>query len=158
MIESRDGRRVVVTGVGVVAPCGTGLGQFWAGLARPAEPAVVRRVPSFDPAQWGITRVQARRLDRFAQFGLAAAAQALVDAGLLPAPAGAGALAGVDPDRVGVLVGSGIGGAPSWEEQAGVRAERGDRAVSPLTVPLVMPNAAAAAVSMRWDLRGPCET
>lgn len=158
MIESRDGRRVIVTGVGVVAPCGTGLGQFWAGLARPAEPAVVRRVPGFDPARWGIARVQARRLDRFAQFGLAAAGQALVDAGLLPDPTGTGALAGVDPDRVGVLVGSGIGGAPSWENQAGVRAQRGDRAVSPLTVPLVMPNAAAAAVSMRWDLRGPCET
>ncbi|MPZ28721.1 MAG: beta-ketoacyl-ACP synthase II [Micromonosporaceae bacterium] len=157
-MESRDGRRVVVTGVGVVAPCGTGLAQFWAGLTRPAEPAVVRRVPSFDPVQWGIGRVEARRLDRFAQFGVAAAAQALADAGLLPDPAGAGALAEVDPDRVGVLVGSGIGGAPSWETQAGVRAERGDRAVSPLTVPLVMPNAAAAAVSMRWDLRGPCET
>jgi 3-oxoacyl-[acyl-carrier-protein] synthase II len=57
-----------------------------------------------------------------------------------------------------VLVGSGIGGALSWEAQAQVRGQRGERAVSPLTVPMVMPNAAAAAVSMRWDLRGPCET
>lgn len=158
MLESRDGRRVVVTGLGVVAPCGTGLDEFWAGLARPVPPAVVRRVPAFDPAGWGMSRVEARRLDRFAQFGLAAAAQALVDAGLLPAPTATGALAGVDPNRAAVLIGSGIGGAPSWEAQAGVRAERGDRAVSPLTVPLVMPNAAAAATSMRWDLRGPCET
>jgi 3-oxoacyl-[acyl-carrier-protein] synthase II len=158
VIESRDGRRVVVTGLGVIAPCGIGLAEFWAGLARPVEPAVVRRVPAFDPARWGMPRVEARRLDRFAQFGLAAAAQALVDAGLLADPAGTGPLTGVDPDRAGVLIGSGIGGAPSWESQAGVRAERGDRAVSPLTVPLVMPNAAAAAASMRWDLRGPCET
>lgn len=158
MIESRSGRRVVVTGVGVVAPCGVGAGPFWSGLARPVPPSVVRRVPGFEPAKWGIARVEARRLDRFAQFGVAAAAQALVDAGLLSGVTGTGAPTAVDPDRVGVLIGSGIGGAPSWETQAGVRAERGDRAVSPLTVPLVMPNAAAAVVSMRWDLRGPCET
>jgi 3-oxoacyl-[acyl-carrier-protein] synthase II len=158
VIESRDGRRVVVTGVGVVSPCGIGAEQFWAGLARPVEPAVVRRVPGFDPAQWGMTRVEARRLDRFAQFAVAAAAQALVDAGLMAEVTVTGTLAGIDQSRAAVLIGSGIGGALAWETQAGVRAERGDRAVSPLTVPLVMPNAAAAAVSMRWDLRGPCET
>lgn len=158
MLEARDGRRVVVTGVGVVAPCGIGAEQCWAGLARPVEPTVVRRVPGFEPARYGLTRVETRRLDRFAQFGVAAAAQALVDAGLLEEPSATGPLRGVDPDRAGVLIGSGIGGSPFWETQAEVRVARGDRFVSPLTVPLVMPNAAAAAVSMRWDLRGPCET
>jgi 3-oxoacyl-[acyl-carrier-protein] synthase II len=158
VIESRDGRRVLVTGVGVVAPGGTGAEQFWAGLASPVEPAVVRRIPDFDPARWGLTRVGTRRLDRFAQFGVAAAAQALVDAGLLAEVTGTGPLPGVAAERAAVLIGSGIGGAPFWETQAGVRAERGDRAVSPLTVPMVMPNAAAAAVSMRWRLCGPCET
>ena len=158
MIESRDGRRVLVTGVGVVAPNGIGADQFWAGLCRPAEPERVRRVPSFDPEEWGLSRVEARRLDRFAQFGVAAAAQALVDAGFLDDATAAGPLPQLDPDRAGVLIGSGIGGAPFWENQAGVRAQRGDRAVSPLTVPMVMPNAAAATVSMRWQLRGPCET
>ena len=157
MIESRDGRRVVITGVGVVAPCGTGVEAFWDGLAKPVEPAVFRRVPDFDPERWGLTRVEARRLDRFAQFGLAASADALVDAGLLE-------VASVEPtpieggDRVGVLIGSGIGGALSWEQQALVRHDKGDRSVSPLTVPMVMPNSAAAAVSMRWGLYGPCET
>src|SRR5690606_14421590 len=125
---------------------------------RPVEPAVVRRVAGVEPEAWGLSRVEARRLDRFAQFAVAAAAQALVDAGLLEEPTATGPLAGVDPERAGSLVGSGIGGAPFWEHQAGVRAARGDRAVSPLTVPMVMPNAAAGAVSMRWDLRGPCET
>ncbi|HLU33559.1 MAG TPA: beta-ketoacyl-[acyl-carrier-protein] synthase family protein [Natronosporangium sp.] len=158
MIESRDGRRVVVTGLGVVAPGGIGAEQFWQGLMRPVEPAVVRRVADFQPETWGLSRVEARRLDRFAQFAVAAAAQALVDAGLLEEPTATGPLAGVDPERAGSLVGSGIGGAPFWEHQAGVRAARGDRAVSPLTVPMVMPNAAAGALSMRWDLRGPCET
>lgn len=158
MIESRNGRRVVVTGVGVVAPCGTGADAFWAGLATPPEPAVVRRVTDFDPIHWGLSRVEARRLDRFAQFGLAAAAQALVDAGLLSEVTASGPLSGVDSDRVGTLIGSGIGGSLMWERQAHRRFERGDRSVSPLTVPMVMPSAAAAAVSMRWDLRGPCET
>lgn len=158
MIESRGGRRVVITGVGVVAPCGVGREAFWRGLGEAVEPAVVRRVTAFDPAEWGLSRVEGRRLDRFAQFAISAAAQALVDAGALPEVAATGTLPGVDSDRAGVLIGSGIGGATSWETQAGVRAERGDRAVSPLTVPMVMPNAAAAAVSMRWDLRGPCET
>jgi 3-oxoacyl-[acyl-carrier-protein] synthase II len=158
VIESRDGRRVVVTGVGVVAPCGTGAEPFWAGLARPVEPAVVRHVQDFSPADWGLSHVEARRLDRFAQFGLAAAAQALVDADLLPEVTAAGSLSDVDSERAAVLIGSGIGGAVSWETQAGVRVARGERAVSPLTVPMVMPNAAAGAVSMRWDLRGPCET
>jgi 3-oxoacyl-[acyl-carrier-protein] synthase II len=158
VIESRGGRRVVITGVGVVAPCGTGGDQFWRGLAAPVVPVAVRRVPDFRPELWGMSRIEARRLDRFAQFAISAAAQALVDAGLLAEPAAIGVLAGVDPDRAAVLIGSGIGGALSWERQAGVRADRGDRAVSPLTIPMVMPNAAAATVSMRWELRGPCET
>lgn len=158
MIESRNGRKVVITGVGVVAPCGTGAEAFWSGLATPPEPAVVRRVTDFDPERWGLSRVEARRVDRFAQFGLAAAAQALVDAGLLSDVTAAGPLSGIDPERAGTLIGSGIGGSIMWEQQAYRRLERGDRLVSPLTVPMVMPNAASAAVSLRWDLRGPCET
>jgi 3-oxoacyl-[acyl-carrier-protein] synthase II len=158
VIESRDGRRVVITGLGVVTPYGTGLPDFWASLAKPVEPAPIRGVPDFMPTDWGLSKVEARRLDRFAQLAIAAAAQALVDAGLLDSAATAGGLAAVDADRAAVLIGTGIGGATSWETQALVRAERGDRAVSPLTVPMVMPNAAAAAVSMRWNLRGPCET
>jgi 3-oxoacyl-[acyl-carrier-protein] synthase II len=158
VIESRDGRRVAITGLGVVSPYGTGTADFWASLAKPVEPAIVRSVPDFEPTEWGLSKVEARRLDRFAQFAIAASAQALADAGLLDEPTASGGLGAVDPDRVAVLIGTGIGGATSWETQALVRAERGDRAVSPLTVPMVMPNAAAAAVSMRWDLRGPCET
>jgi len=158
MIESRDGRRAVVTGVGVIAPCGTGADAFWEGLAKPVEPAVLRPVPGFDPERWGLSRVEARRLDRFAQFAIAAGAQALADAGLLADVTMAGALADLDAERFGVLIGSGIGGALSWERQVIIRRDKGERAVSPLTVPMVMPNAAAAAISMRWSLYGPCET
>jgi 3-oxoacyl-[acyl-carrier-protein] synthase II len=142
----------------VVAPCGTGADAFWAGLAKPAEPGVVRRVADFDPEQHGLTRVEARRLDRFAQFAVAAAGEALADAGLLAGPAVTGPLTGVDPESIGVLIGSGIGGALSWEQQAYQLRDKGVRAVSPLTVPMVMPNAGSAAVSMRWAAYGPCET
>jgi 3-oxoacyl-[acyl-carrier-protein] synthase II len=156
VFESRDGRRVVVTGVGVVAPCGIGADAFWAGLARPPAPERIRRVPDFEPQDWGLTRVEARRLDRFAQFAIAASGQALADAGLLPEAASGEP---IEPgERVGVLIGSGIGGALSWEQQAIIRHEKGERSVSPLTVPMVMPNAGAAAASMRWHLYGPCET
>jgi 3-oxoacyl-[acyl-carrier-protein] synthase II len=158
MIESGGRRRVVVTGVGVVANCGVGASAFWDGLAQPVTPAVARPVSDFDPARWGLERVEARRLDRFAQFAVAAAAEALVDAGLLDDPTAAGAPRDVEPERFGVLVGSGIGGALSWERQAMTLRDKGARAVSPLTVPMVMPNAASAAVSMRWSLYGPCET
>jgi 3-oxoacyl-[acyl-carrier-protein] synthase II len=150
MIESRDGRRVVITGVGVVAPCGIGAEEFWLGLSKPTEPRVARRVEGFDPFAIGLSKVEVRRLDPFAQFALTAADEALRDAGLNePQP---------DADRIGVLIGSGIGGATSWEAAVLTLDEKGQRGVSPLIVPMVMPNAAAGAVSMRWGLRGPCET
>ena len=161
MIESRDGRRVVVTGVGVVAPCGIGATDFWQGLAKPPAPRAERPVEGFDPVAAGLSKVEARRLDRFAQFAIAAAGEALRDADLA---AGDGpvepsdGLRGVDSERVGVLIGSGIGGALTWEHQVDTLRDRGTRAVSPLVVPMVMPNAAAGAVSMRWGLRGACET
>ncbi|HLT10370.1 MAG TPA: beta-ketoacyl-[acyl-carrier-protein] synthase family protein [Micromonosporaceae bacterium] len=158
MIESRGGRRVVITGVGVVAPCGIGAEAFWAGLAVPPEPNVLRRVRDFDPEQAGLRRVDARRMDRFAQFAIVAGGEALADAGLIPDATATGGLTDVDGERVGVLIGSGIGGALSWENQAMVLRDKGARSVSPLTVPMVMPNAASAAISMRWSLFGPCET
>lgn len=150
MIEARHGRRVAITGLGVLAPCGIGVESFWEGLMHAPEPATVRRVPGFDPAMTGLSHQQARRLDRFAQLALTAAAEAMADAGL--------SHGGGDPDRSGVVLGTGIGGAGTWEDQVHNLTDRGERAVSPLTVPMVMPNAAAAAVSMRWGWRGPCET
>ncbi|MEV6344294.1 beta-ketoacyl-ACP synthase II [Actinoplanes sp. NPDC051851] len=146
--ESRDGRRVVVTGVGVLAACGVGAEAFWNGLSRTPEDAVARRVEDFDASVIGLSRVELRRLDRFAQMALVAADEAITDAGL----------GDEDGDGTGVLIGSGIGGAYSWEEQVRTLDAKGARRVSPLTIPMVMPNAAAGAVSQRWGLTGPCET
>ncbi|HET6214927.1 MAG TPA: beta-ketoacyl-[acyl-carrier-protein] synthase family protein, partial [Micromonosporaceae bacterium] len=157
MIESQAGRRVLVTGVGVIAPNGIGKQRFWDGLSAPVEPATVRPVPEFDPGWFGLSRVEARRLDRFAQFAVGAAAMALVDAGLLPEVTAAGSLTGVDPQRVAVLVGSGSGGATTRGQQLRALAERGQRAVSPYLVPMTMVNAAAAAISIRWRTHGLAE-
>jgi 3-oxoacyl-[acyl-carrier-protein] synthase II len=140
-------RRVAVTGVGVVASCGTGTDAFWNGLLGPA-PDGPRRVEDFDPAAWFANPKEVRRTDRFAQFAFAAASQALEQSG---DPAG-------DPNRRGVWIGTGVGGLTTVEDQILVRHEKGDRRVSPFLVPMMMPNAAAAGISMKYGWQGPCET
>ena len=143
------GRRVAVTGIGVVAPCGIGQDAFWHGLLSPA-PVGIRRVEDFDATDvFGPKEV--RRTDRFAQFTVVAAEEALRDAG------GRDALS-VDPDRTGVMMGTGVGGLETLESQITTRIEKGARRVSPFLVPMMMANAAAATVSMRFGFRGPCET
>jgi 3-oxoacyl-[acyl-carrier-protein] synthase II len=139
------GRRVAVTGIGVVTPCGTGPEAFWEGLL--GEPATgIRSIDDWDPSPWFGPK-EARRTDRFAQFAVAAAAMALDEAGPVAA----------DPDRSAVLVATGVGGLATLEEQIVVRHEKGAKRVSPFLVPMMMGNAAAAAVSMRFGWRGPCE-
>jgi len=140
------GRRVAITGMGVLACCGIGVDAFWEGLQKPA-PAGERRVPDFDPTAWFGAK-EVRRVDRFAQFSVAAADMALIDAGDL----------GVDPDRAGVIFASGVGGLESLEEQIKVFQEKGARRVSPFLIPMMMANAGAANVSMRAGWHGPCET
>ncbi|HEX6393143.1 MAG TPA: beta-ketoacyl-ACP synthase II [Acidimicrobiales bacterium] len=144
-----QGRRVVVTGVGVVAPCGVGRDAFWAGLLGPA-PEGPRRVEAFDATPiFGPKEI--RRVDRFTQFAAVAAAEAVEDAG------GVSSFAS-DPDRTGVIVGTGVGGIETLEEQIKVLLDRGARRVSPFLVPMMMGNRGAADISMRYGFRGPCET
>ena len=141
-----SGRRVAITGIGVVSSVGAGADAFWTGLHGPA-PDGERRVPDFEPDQWFSTK-EARTLDRFAQFSVAVAEMALADAGELDA----------DPGRSGVIMGTGVGGLQSLETQILVYAEKGARRVSPRLVPMMMSNAGAAAVSMRLGWHGPSET
>jgi len=140
-------RRVAVTGTGVVSAAGIGTEAFWAGLNGPA-PEGLREIPDFDPAPYYANPKEIRRADRFEQFATAAAVQAVEQAGL---PGG-------DPVRNGVIIGTGIGGLITIEEQTIVRYEKGPRRVSPFLIPMVMGNAPAAAVSMRHGFQGPCET
>jgi len=139
-------RRVVVTGLGVVGPCGIGRDAFWQGLLAPA-PEGDRLVHDFDPTVW-LGPKEARRTDRFAQMAIGAAEMALEQAGAV----------GADPDRSGVIIATGVGGLHTLEDQILVRAEKGDKRVSPFLVPMMMANAGAASVSMRFGWRGPCET
>ncbi|MCL2394966.1 MAG: beta-ketoacyl-ACP synthase II [Acidimicrobiaceae bacterium] len=142
---SIPGRRVVITGIGVIAPCGTGADEFWSGLLGPA-PTGPRRVEHLDATGlYGPKDI--RRVDRFTQFAAVAAAEAVKDAGAIDA----------DPDRVGVVMGTGIGGLETFEAQMHVLIEKGERRVSPFLVPMMMGNRAAADVSMRHGFRGPCE-
>ncbi|MCW2613627.1 MAG: Beta-ketoacyl synthase [Frankiales bacterium] len=141
-------RRVVVTGIGVVSPAGTGLDAFWKGLQLEVEPARERRVQDFDPSPW-LSGKEVRHHDRFTHFAVAAAQMALDDCGDAP---------DVDPTRAGVQLGTGIGGVGTLETQVGVLAARGPARVSPFTIPMVMPNAGAAAVSLRYGFQGPSET
>ena len=139
-------RRVAVTGVGVVAPCGIGRDAFWAGLQGPVED-IERRVYDFDPAPYFDNPKEARRTDRYAQFAFAAAAEALEQAGEIDAA----------PTRRGVFLGTGIGGLNTLEEQIITRYEKGERRVSPFLVPMMMANAAAGGLSMKYGWQGPAE-
>jgi 3-oxoacyl-[acyl-carrier-protein] synthase II len=137
---------VAVTGRGVVTSLGEGADAFFESLAAGASGIVdgQSRALHFDPERYMDPRV-ARRTDRFAQFGVAAADQAAAEAGL----------SDCDPGRIAVILGTGVGGLITLQEQCESFLARGERGVSPNFVPMMMPNAAAGAVAIRLGLHGP---
>ena len=142
-------KEVVVTGVGAITPLGVGAGTLferWSagevGIADGEAPCA-----SFDPLEF-FTRKEARRSDRFTQFALAAAQEALAQAGWLDDSA-------YEPARIGCVLGTGIGGLGTLEAGFGVLKDEGPEKVSPLAVPLMMGNAGSAAIAMAHELRGP---
>ncbi len=154
-------RRVAVTGLGFVTPLGTDVPTTWnalvagtsgAGPITRFDPArlPVRfacEVKGFDPARY-MEKKEIRRFDLFAQFAMAAASQALADAGIPD-------LDGVDATRTGVIIGTGTGGIATFEDQCRINLEKGPDRVSPFFVPMFMPNVASAVISMRWGAKGP---
>jgi len=142
-------RRVAVTGLGVVAPCGVGAAAYWDGLLGPGITGT-RSVEfgEWDPTPWFDSPKDARRADRVEQFALAAAAEAFDSGGRPP----------VDDPRIATVFATGVGGLRTLEDQIEVRQNKGERRVSPFLVPMMMPNASGAAISMRYGLRGPNET
>lgn len=146
------GRRVAITGLGVVAPAGIGKDDYWSGLLGPAAPEGRSiEIDAWDPTPHFENPKAARRADRVEQFSLAAAAEAIEQAGGFDA-------IGVDAGRFGTIFATGVGGLHTLEEQIEIRLEKGERRVSPFLVPMMMTNAAGAAISMRYGLRGPNET
>jgi len=153
-------RRVVVTGLGAVASLGHEVDAFWAGLL--AGRSGVDRVSLFDPTPYAshvgaevrgweaadhMDPKEARRNDRYTHFGFVAAKQACRDAGL--------EMGREDPDRVGVMIGSGIGGMYTYESQLKVLAERGPRKISPFTIPSLIGNMCSGLFAIELGARGP---
>ncbi len=157
------GPRVVITGMGLVTPIGIGKQQFWDSLSRgvsgisrvtgfdvagyPCQ--IAGEVPDFDPTDY-IDKREIRKMDRFTQFGVAAALMAWEDAGLTNSD--------VDKENVGVQVASGIGGIKTIEDQLRVLWEKGPRRVSPFFVPMLIANMASGYISIVLGLKGPNST
>lgn len=153
-------RRVVVTGVGLVSPLGVGTRETWDGLVAGRSGAgritrfdasdfssrIACEVRGFDPLDYADRR-DARKMDTFIQYALAAALFAAEDAGLETPLA--------DPDRVGVVISSGIGGFETIEREHRKLLEKGPRRISPFFVPAMVVNLAAGWVSIRLGARGP---
>jgi 3-oxoacyl-[acyl-carrier-protein] synthase II len=138
---------VVITGRGVVSSIGEGADTFFEALLGKTSGIAdgVGACVEFDP-EVAMSPKEARRSDRYTQLAVAAAAQAIDEAGLPD---------GVDPERLGVLVGTGVGGLTTLQNECQAWLEGGDRAVSPHFVPMMMPNAAAGTIAMRIGAHGP---
>jgi 3-oxoacyl-[acyl-carrier-protein] synthase II len=156
-----SGRRVVVTGLGAITPVGNSVDAFWSAIVAGRSGAAP--ITQFDTTGYSVTfsssvrdfdvteymdAKEARRLDIFIQYGLAAAMQAVRDAGLESA-------AGIDHDRVGVSIGSGIGGIITIEATHETLVKSGPRRVSPFFVPSSVINMISGNLSIRYGFRGP---
>jgi len=166
---SPTNRTVVVTGIGATTPLGGDAASTWEGLVAgksgvraleqewAAEQAVrIAAQIAVEPTEI-IPRPQARRLDRSAQFALIAAKEAWADAGFTDR-AGEGENQAVDPDRLGAVIASGIGGVTTLLDQYDVMKEKGVRRVSPHTVPMLMPNSPSANVGLLVGARAGVHT
>ncbi len=156
-------KRVVVTGLGVVTPVGQTKDEFWQSLVNGVSgigpitrfdatgypTRIAAEVKGFDPLLY-MDRKAARRTDRFAQFALAAAKQAVADARL--------DLEQIDKNRVGTFIGSGIGGMETMEEQHKILLEKGPGRISPFFVPMMISNMAAGQVAIAFGFKGPALT
>lgn len=161
MASTSSERRVVVTGIGVVTPVGNSVDTFWNNLitgqcgvdkitafdASPFDTQIAAQVKDFDPAPAFPSPKEIRRTDRYSQFGVHAAWQALKDSGL--------DMNKVDPNEIGAFIGSGIGGLQTTSEQLKVLLERGPGRLSPFMIPMLISNMASGLVSMYFNLRGP---
>jgi 3-oxoacyl-[acyl-carrier-protein] synthase II len=158
-MTSNSKTRVVVTGMGAVTCLGNSVEQFWTGVKNGQSgireislvspdgfPCKVSgEIQDFDPTEH-MDRKEARRMARFSQFAVVAAAQAVEDSGL--------DFEKEDLDRIGVLIGSGSGGLPETDQQAEIRVKRGVGRMSPYYIPMMLVNMAAANISHRFNLTG----
>ena len=154
------GNRVVVTGMGVITPLGNSVGDFWQALMRRESgigpltrfdasaytTRIAAEVKNFDQLKY-FEKKELKRMDFAQQYAIAASQQAIDDSGLK--------LDTLDPDRAGVIIGSGIGGIGTFEEQVGRLLSSGPGRVSPFFIPMMIVDMCAGLVSMRFNFRGP---
>lgn len=154
--------RVVITGIGAISPVGNCIDTFWKnvtagniGIDRITrfdvtdyKAKVAAEVKDFNPLDYGLDKNQARRMDLFSQYAMAAAAQAMKDSGLQAS--------GIAPERLGVYVGSGIGGMNTFYNETEKLLEKGPRRVSALFIPMMISNIAAGNIAIQYDAQGPC--
>jgi 3-oxoacyl-[acyl-carrier-protein] synthase II len=167
MTNSGNGRehRVVITGMGLVSPVGNDVQSTWSALLSGTSGAgpithfdasedygtrIACEVKGFDPTAY-LERKEVRRNDRFVQFAIAAADEAMEDAGLLEVPD----REGIPRDRFGVIFGSGIGGMQTFEDNCRALVEKGAKRVSPFFIPMFIPDMASGKVSIRFGAQGP---
>ena len=155
-------RRVVVTGLGALTPVGNDVPTMWQALidgksgtapitkfdASTFPVRFAAELKGFDPSQY-MDRKEIKRADPYTQYAVSASKQAMRDAGL------EGGVNGYDPDRIGVILGSGTGGLKSFEEQHDVYRERGPSKISPFFIPMFITDIAAGIVSMQFNAKGP---
>ncbi|MFQ6617399.1 MAG: beta-ketoacyl-ACP synthase II [Fidelibacterota bacterium] len=153
-------RRVVITGMGAVTPIGSGLNQFWESLisgkngidtitkfdASEYTVKIAGEVKDFDPLKY-LDKKEVKRMDPFTQFALASCEMAIQDSGII--------LEDENQDRMGVIVGSGIGGMKTFENQCRVLIEKGPRRISPYFITMMISDIASGLISMRYKLKGP---
>src|SRR4051794_15085241 len=154
-------RRVVITGMGVVSPLGSDVAEFWrrltmgeSGIDRVThfdvseyDCKIAGEVRGFEPSKWFKVPKDTRRTDRYTQLAMAGSKLAMSDAGLQGAVA--------DPDRFGVMLGSGIGGLKTLEDQHTILMNKGPSRLSPFTIPMLISNMASGLVAMEFGLQGP---
>jgi 3-oxoacyl-[acyl-carrier-protein] synthase II len=154
-------RRVVVTGMGAITPVGNDVATTWQSLIQGKSGTAP--ITKFDASKFPVRfaaevkgfnaldymdRKEAKRADQYTQYAIAGARQAMTDARLIERN-------GMDPDRIGVIIGSGIGGLKSFEEQHDVYRERGVGKISPFFIPMFIADIAAGIVSMMFNAKGP---
>jgi len=155
--------KVVITGLGAVAPNGNNVDTFWSSLI--VGKSGISTIESYDTTDHAVTiagevknfdyedhfdRKTARKLDRFSIFALVAAKEAIINANLDPSK--------LDSDKIGVILGSGVGGVATLVEQENVLQSRGPKRISPHFVPKMIANIAAGHIAIQWNLKGPNQT
>ena len=158
-------RRVVITGMGVISPIGNDVKTFWenlkagkCGISRlegfeeynlPIH--VAGRVKDFDPLNYGLSVAEKRRNDLYSQYAMAASTEAMASSGLVSRE-------NIEAERFGVYVGSGIGGINTFVTQTRILIDEGADRISPLFIPMMIPNIAGGNIAIKYKAQGPCLT